>query len=557
MREVRVYLAALAVFPLVLLAVNNSWAFPPPDGFLDPWIYAGYHMHFKVMWHAWPNEYYGSRVPWTVLGYVVHRFFSPGASLIILALLLFYTSAYSLFYAIYRIFRNSVAAFVTACLLGTNAWFLMAIGWNYVDGPSIACTFASIAALVAATYERRFRTASVVWGAFSAVLVALYPLNVVLIPVEILLFLGLDRLNERRADPRSAALWCAGFAAGALVLGLLNWVFGGKFDYISATLKALHLLTPAATHYIYVVPWRGWLPDAGWLLVPAILFVAGIALITTRRKALMRLWRLPPPTVPADEACLLVLAVGLVVTVCGFLIMQVLQFSVLSLFFRANAILPFAYLVLGGFIAVALSRETRSWPVWLSLAGALVCLSPWFLGFLHIVSLPLPSLPNMFIGAVSEPAWTLAVAALLLGSLVLRYRAVTMMTVVVFSLLNVATLAPGSVVRLPQDVSYRDRALAIFATSKLIDSAPDWPIIWWDQKDPDAATFSSLAIMYLQLTPSYIVRGQRVIFIRTSGFENLLVDSPFSDHPLPLTQIRRAHVQRGATNFDLIFGTVK
>ena len=158
-----------------------------------------------MMWDAWPHEYYGSRVPWNVLGFIVHRFFSPGTSLIVLALLLFYASAYSLLYAIYALFKNASAGFIAACALGTNSWFLLAIGWNYVDGPSIACTLLSIAALVATAHGSLSKTSSAVWGVLSAALVALYPFNLILIPVELLLFLGIDRLANRRAGLNIAA----------------------------------------------------------------------------------------------------------------------------------------------------------------------------------------------------------------------------------------------------------------------------------------------------------------------------------------------------------------
>ncbi len=553
------YLGALAIFPLLLLAVNSSWAFPPV-GWLDPWIYSGYHMHFKMMWDAWPHEYYGSRVPWTVLGYIVHRFFSPGTSLIVLALLLFYASAFSLFYAVYAIFKNAAAGFIAACLLGTNCWFLLAIGWNYVDGPSIACTLLSIAALVATAHGKWPRSGSVVWGVLSAALVALYPFNLILIPVEVLLFIGIDRLVNQRAGLNIAAFWVAGFAGGMVAIGLANWSFGGRFDFISATLGALHLLTPAATNYIYVVPWQTWVREAAWLLIPAIVFVASIAFVAARRETLARIWQAPRSPVKDDEAALLVLAIGLIVAACGFLLMQALQFSVLALFFRANALVPFVYLTLGGFIAAAIARETRRFAGGCAIATALICFAPWLLGSLHVINLPLPSglYSFLFAGLKSEAFWILGGAALLYATLRFRYGAVALFLVAFISILNVAALTPGSTIRLPQDTSDRDRTLAAFATSEVIDGEfPNLPAIWWDRKDPNTPALSSLAIMYLDQSPADLTPGKRVAFLRTAGFQDLEMLSPFSDHPLALRGAHELHVQRGATTFDLIIGTVK
>jgi hypothetical protein len=553
------YLVALAAFPLLILAVNTSWVFPPV-GWLDPWIYSGYHMHFKMMWDSWPNEYYGSRVPWTVLGFVVHRFFSPGASLIVLALVLFYASTYSLFYAIYGIFKNAAAGFVAACLLGTNSWFLLAIGWNYVDGPSIACTLLSVAALVATTHGERFRSGSLFWGALSAVLIALYPLNLVFIPVELLLFLGLDRLANRRASVRLAALWSAGFAGATFAMGLANWSAGGKFDFIGPTIRDLHLVTPAGTNYIYVVPWRNWLPEATWLLVPAIAFAASVAFVIARRETIVRFWQAPNSPAPEDEESLLVLAIGFIVTACGFILMQVLQFSVLAFFFRANAILPFAYLAFGGFIAVALLRGPRRITVRFALAAAFICFTPWLLGYLRVITLPLPAelYSALFNGRIRESLWILAGAAFLLSTILLRYRAVALLSVALLSILNVATVSPGSIITLPQDTSNRDRTLATFAASEVIDKeSSTLPAIWWDRKDPANFSFSSLAIMYLDQTPAINAPDERVVFIRSSRFRDLELLSPFSDHPPALTGVRKIRVQRGATSFDLIIGTVK
>ena len=342
---------------------------------------------------------------------------------------------------------------------------------------------------------------------------------------------------------------------------MVNWGFGGKFDFISATVGALHLLTPAATKYIYVVPWHTWVREAAWLLIPAIAFVAGIALVVAKRESLARIWEAPSSAARDDGATLLVLSIGLIVSAAAFLLMQALQFSVLALFFRANALLPFVYLAFGSFIAVALSGKSRRVVVGFSVAAAVIFLAPWLLGYLNVIALPLPAdvYTSLFTGVVRESLWILAGGTLLLCAVLIPSRIIALVLLTFVAILNVATLAPGGSIRLPQDVADRDRTLATFAASKFIDQEFNHvPAIWWDHTDPEAPTFASLGIMYLDQGPAAtLAKGDRVVFIRTSGFQDLLALSPFSDHPLPLTGVLRCHVQRGTTAFDLIIGTVK
>ena len=66
------YLGAVACFPLVLLLINDSWVFLPPGAWIDPDVYTGYFLDRKQHLNVLADAYYGTRLPWVLLGASVH-----------------------------------------------------------------------------------------------------------------------------------------------------------------------------------------------------------------------------------------------------------------------------------------------------------------------------------------------------------------------------------------------------------------------------------------------------------------------------------------------------
>jgi hypothetical protein len=471
-----------------------------------------------------------------------------------------------LFYAIYVIFKDAAAAFVAACLLGTNSWFLLAVGWNYVDGPLIACTFVSLAALVEAARGKHWRTAAVIWGAITAAMLAIYLMNAILLPTEVLIFIALGRLVNRRRTKFIALLWISGFAGAVLTMGLANWSVGGPFNFITPTLAVLSALTPSATKGVYYVPWHTWLPTAPWLLLPGFVVFASSAFAIARGRYIFAHFRQRETGLELDnETDLLILTLALIVTASGFGFMQALHWGMLSFFFRANALWPFVFLTLGGFISIGLSRGSRRSEWRLATAAAILCFAPWLLGALGAIHAPLPFFPTvhaahlstlrtpvLFYGVVPEMLWTLGGAAFLFCTVVIPHRLFLLLPVAFASLLSVATISVETEIRLPQDTSYRDRTLAAFDAASIIDkTALDRPILWWDTTEPDQDIFLSLGSMYLQPNPAPIGPGDRVVFLGSNGDPPQIVRSLLADERLTLKAPIRWLVRRGSVAFDI------
>src|SRR4051794_23944621 len=104
--------AALLALPFVVLLVNDSWTFLQPISTIDPWVYTGYFFNLHQHLNVFPNTYYGSRLPWLLLGNAVHSVFAPATATIVLRLLLYYGGTVSLYVIVRALWHNRTAALV-------------------------------------------------------------------------------------------------------------------------------------------------------------------------------------------------------------------------------------------------------------------------------------------------------------------------------------------------------------------------------------------------------------------------------------------------------------
>ncbi|HMD50226.1 MAG TPA: hypothetical protein VKG79_14050, partial [Bryobacteraceae bacterium] len=118
-----------------------------PVGFLDPWFYTGYFLHFRYLVHTYGPTYYVSRLPWILPGLAAFHLAPPEIASVILNLAIVVTSAVSLYWPV-RWFYGPPAGATAAALLVTNPYFMSTVCWDYPDGPSIAYAFAALACAV-------------------------------------------------------------------------------------------------------------------------------------------------------------------------------------------------------------------------------------------------------------------------------------------------------------------------------------------------------------------------------------------------------------------------
>ena len=258
-------------------------------------------------------------------------------------------------------------------------------------------------------------------------------MNAILLPIEVLIFAALACLASRRPSPSIALLWIAGFVGAVIAMSCANRIVGGSFDFLSPTLAVLSALTPAGSKDAYYAPWSGWVPIASWMILPGIITIASVAFVIARTKYILEHFRRTDASPEfGTEANLLIFATAYILTICGFGLMQVYHWDMLSLFFRANTLWPFAFLIVGGLLALSLSQASPRFQLRLAISAAIVCLAPWLLGAIGAIHAPFPwaVLPYqvmlrpaiMLYGDLSEAIWTLAGAALLIGAWLLPFR---------------------------------------------------------------------------------------------------------------------------------------
>ena len=89
------YIFILFLLPCFVLWRNSNLVFTPV-GTIDPWGYYGFFRNLvSFKRDLFPGTYYGSRLSWVLLGYVVNKLFSPLVANYVLHLSVYYTALLS------------------------------------------------------------------------------------------------------------------------------------------------------------------------------------------------------------------------------------------------------------------------------------------------------------------------------------------------------------------------------------------------------------------------------------------------------------------------------
>ncbi len=545
---------ALILLPLVLLAFNHYWIYST-IGTLDPWIYAGYQMHPARLWSIFPTAYYGSRVPWIIFGWAVHRVADVEPALYIQALTLFYLSTLSLFYTVQRIFARPAAAFAAAALLGTNTWFLSSIGWDYIDGPMIALILLGFAALSGAALGQRWRTAALLWGATSTATVSLFTPNLIIVlPIQMAVFAGLNYLGARRNIVRVSLFWLTGCVVSFFLTCLVTWALGGHFFFFAAQANASIVLLQ---HLDRIPPWTQWIGIAPWLLLPAFALIGSLIVLVVRGPAAAR--RLSSGQRDAAlvrEGKLLVLAAACVLACLGFMLMEAMRLGMLAYHYHANELYPFAFLVIGGALAAIPSGRSRIDALLIVLGAVVFCIEPWVMHGLHVPS-------PVFIGNTVEPLWMLAGGALLAAAAFSRNAIVPLVFIAFLSFVSYGSGPKVWATSRADGEALRDRALAMYDMSAFVDrNEPNRYVkIWWELSDPDWPTLNSFGeMMYLEWDPLHkppaLVDGKRILLLSSNGSIPEIESHLVGRQPFQIVPIATGHVQRGTLGMDMVLADI-
>ena len=479
----------ITALPLVLTALNDSWIFGRPVG-IDRWIYSGLHLHLPVLLRRFPNTYYVSREPWDFLGWAIHRILPAEPALYVLHLSELYFSAFALYVAVRLLFSSRFAALTATALLCVQSTFLVAVGWDYVDGFYVGCLVVTIAALFGVAVGSRWTTAAVIWGIAATWTVSTYALWAVLVIVEIAAFVVLNRHENRRPLVVAGAYFLCGALGSVVALGLLNLSLGGGFLYFWPQVAALGSV--AANNPRWFVPVAVWANQSPYAIASAATWLYSIAVLG---------WTSLDSSLLAAHGHVrrrLQIVCGMnLAAVSVFAVFQLGKFALFQFESYVDALLPFAFVTIGGGIAAASLKLSRRSTLALVCICYGIVLTPWILSSVHAIT----AYPQLFSGALFGIAWSFVACCMLLLGL-LNPQAGVIVGVSVFAILGFDAVSNRTDVEgmsIPENPAFKQQILAVFDASTIIGKydASGTARFWFNAHDPFASLERDVNSTYL------------------------------------------------------------
>ena len=268
----------LFLLPVLLMLINQVWIFNR-NGLIDPWVYFGYFIRLKQYLIAFPDAYYGSRLSWILPGHLAYSFFPPLVANYVLHLGFYYLATLS-FYLILKPSVGRRAAFLASASMGCYSFFLLAIGWDYVDGAGIAYFLMTVLMISWAARTQNWTTWMVLSGVFFGALIYTNFVWLALSP-SLVTYYVLIHYPHRRQKTKTfinVAAFLIGILAITLLLGSVNYAVGGNFFFfmpsVNLVLSSLGKLTPLR------INWHQWAPNAPWLFLPLVVLVGSTITLT-------------------------------------------------------------------------------------------------------------------------------------------------------------------------------------------------------------------------------------------------------------------------------------
>lgn len=251
----------LLVLPLILISINGSWLFIYPlQGLLDPWIYTGYFLDFKSHLVNFSTTYFGSRLPWILPGYFVHKIFPPLLANTLLHLIYYYTSICSLYLILKNLFTKQVA-FLTVLLMGTFIYFLRSFGSNYIDGAAITYLLLTLFFLTPSSQSKKARLGIFFSGFFYSCLLFTQIFSIAFTPFLLFYYFIFFRCYPKKAY----FFFLTGFLMATFTFCCINKSYQGEFFFFLPALKTAARLT---INNDFWLPFSHWGKQAPWTYLP-------------------------------------------------------------------------------------------------------------------------------------------------------------------------------------------------------------------------------------------------------------------------------------------------
>jgi hypothetical protein len=364
----------LWAMPWLLLLLDRDW---PYGSFIhDPWIYLGHAidpwgMFVKSQSDYHVHSYFTSRLSIIMPLAAAHAILPALVANFLVRLVLFEVSVLCVFDLLGRRIGRKTGL-LTAFILGTNYFFLDAIGRDYSDAFAIAYILAAIWGVSRAGGSRGGSLAMAFAGASTVALVSANLAYVILTPIPIAYYAV---TQARKRGGIGLALDLAALAIGALSLFALFCMFyylaTGDFWFLGPSIAFVRASQKLVSRWAYNggtvfkfggVAWIGW---AVWLTLPiAVATLSSIVLLNqwVRRKGesdgLPRVW--------------------MVLFLCQFCVFLALDsLTATSIFlqawFYASTLIPLTILALGSLIGrVVESLDGRRFRVCFGLSALLL-----------------------------------------------------------------------------------------------------------------------------------------------------------------------------------------
>ena len=319
----------LFLLPILLMLINQVWMFS--NIYVDPWFYFGYFIRLKEYLIAFPGSYPGTRLSWILPGYLLHSLFPPLIAHYILHLGFYYLAIFSL-YLVLKPHIGKRGAFLASAAMGCYSFFLMAVGWDYVDGAGIAYFLVTVLMLSWAARKEN----QTIWMALSGVCFgALIYTNLTWMAFSIPLITYYVLTNYPHRIKKtfiSIAAFIVGFLAITILLGVVNYAIVGDFLFFmhsaNVVLSSLGKLNP------WINPLHQW-GRATWLALPLIVLAVSLAMLSLSKFSKF------------FEEAVLPLQKTFVITCLVMIFLQVIGISVLQVPFYSSYLIPSMFLAIG------------------------------------------------------------------------------------------------------------------------------------------------------------------------------------------------------------------
>ncbi|MBF0465932.1 MAG: hypothetical protein HQK88_13475 [Nitrospirae bacterium] len=329
------HIVTIAVFPIILLTLNNKWIFTNAFFiYVDPWIYLGYFLDFSGHLNAFKSyfytNYFGTRFPWIVPGILAYKVFPPLTANYVLHLGFLYTALFSAYFIIKNVLDKNSALFTTI-LLGCYSYFLFSLGWDYVDGAEITYLLLIILCLVNLKKTNEKLLLGFFTGFFYALLLYTNLYMIIYTPTFLIFFFYGNKALKTNFDFVKLATWISiSFLLVTISFCILNYAVSGQILFFLPQIKVA--LDLSLGYHRWKQPFAVWLFNAGHLVIPVIAFFINLILLfySFFRKT--------------NEKNITLLRLLYVLSFIMAVIFELLKKPVLQQMFYASNLIPFLFL---------------------------------------------------------------------------------------------------------------------------------------------------------------------------------------------------------------------